>query len=162
MMEKRSKIIIIVCTIATTILFGISQYLSATHLSTSILESKIIQRNIDNSLYNMTLQFKNPSLLPLNIGKTDFTVTINDENLGSGMLQPFIIPPMGMTISQTSFLADNTILHKYDNSDNIPNVQLIGISRYEILIITVNAPFTYYPTPQEARDFIHGTGSKSN
>ena len=156
-MERRSKVIIIVCVIAAIGLFGYSQYLSATHLSISILQSKVIQKNDNNSLYNMTLQFKNPSVLPLTVGKTDFVISINDENLGTGTLQPLVIPPMGKTVSQAPFLADNTILHKYDTSDNVPNIKLTGTSKYEILIITVNVPFTYYPTQQEAREFIHGS-----
>ena len=156
-MERRSKVIIIVCIIAAVGLFGYSQYLSATHLSISILESKVVQRNDNNSLYNMTLQFKNPSVLPLTVGKTDFIISINDENLGTGTLQPLVIPPMGKTVSQAPFLADNAILHKYDTSNNVPNIKLTGISKYEILIITVNVPFTYYPTQQEAREFIHGS-----
>ena len=156
-MERRSKVIIIVCIIAAIGLFGYSQYLSATHLSISILESKVVQRNDINSLYNMTLQFKNPSVLPLTVGKTDFIISINDENLGTGTLQPLVIPPIGKTVSQAPFLADNKILHKYDTSDNVPNIKLTGTSKYEILIITVNVPFTYYPTQQEAREFIHGS-----
>jgi LEA14-like dessication related protein len=155
--ERRSKIVIIVFVITAVGIFAYSQYLSATHLSISILESKVVQRNDNNSLYNMTLQFKNPSLLFLNVGKTDFIITINDENLGTGMLQPLVIPPMGKITSQTPFTADNAILHKYDKSDSVPNIKLAGTSKYEILIISVNVPFTYYPTEQEAREFIHGS-----
>jgi LEA14-like dessication related protein len=156
-MERRSKVIIIVCIIVAVGLFGYSQYLSATHLSISILESKVIQRNDKNSFYNMTLQFKNPSLLPLSVGSTDFNISINNENLGTGTLQPLVIPSMGKTTSQAPFLADNRVLHKYDKSQDVPNIILTGISKYEILITSVNVPFTYYPTQQEAREFIHGS-----
>ncbi len=157
-MERRPKIIIIVvCVVAAVGIFGYSQYLSATNLSISILESKVIQRNGDNSLYNMTLQFQNPSLLPINVGQTDFVISINNENLGTGTLQPLVIPPMGKISSQAPFTADNAILDKYDNSSNVPNVKLSGTSKYGISIISVNVPFTYYPTEQEAREFIHGS-----
>jgi hypothetical protein len=145
------------CIIVGIGLFGYFQYLSATQLSISILQSKIIQKSINNSFYNMTLQFKNPSLLPINVGRTDFIISINDENLGTGTLQPLVIPPLGKTISQAPFLAENIILHKYDKSENIPNIKLTGISKYEILIISVNVPFIYYPTQSEAREFIHGS-----
>jgi len=156
--ERRSKVIIIaVCVVAAVGIFTYSQYMSATHLSISILESKIIQRNDNNSLYNMTLQFQNPSLLPINVGQTDFVISINGENLGTGTLQALVIPPMGKISSQAPFTADNTILHKYDKSDNVPNVKLTGTSKYGISIISVNVPFTYYPTEQEAREFIHGS-----
>jgi LEA14-like dessication related protein len=154
--ERRSKAIIIaVCVVAVIGIFAYSQYLSATHLSISILQSKVVQRNGDNSLYNMTLQFKNPSLLPISVGQTDFTISINNENLGTGILQPLIIPPMGKVSSQAPFTADNTILDKYNKSQNVPSVVLTGTSKYEIAIMSVNVPFTYYPTEQEAREFIH-------
>ena len=157
-MERRSKVIIIaVCIVAAVGIFAYSQYLSATHLSISILESKIIQRNANNSLYNMTLQFQNPSLFPINVGHTDFVISINNENLGTGTLQPLVIPSMGKIASQAPFTADNAILGKYDKSDNVPNVKLSGTSKYGISIISVNVPFTYYPTEQEAREFIHGS-----
>lgn len=157
-MERRSKVIIItVCVVAAVGIFAYSQYMSATHLSISILESKIIQRNDNNSLYNITLQFQNPSLLPINVGHTDFVISVNGENLGTGTLQALVIPPIGKIASQAPFTADNTILHKYDKSDNVPNVKLTGTSKYGISIISVNVPFTYYPTEQEAREFIHGS-----
>ncbi|MDE1724931.1 MAG: hypothetical protein KGH76_03410 [Thaumarchaeota archaeon] len=157
-MERRTKIVIIaVCVVAAIGIFAYSQYLSATHLSISILESKVIQRNDNNSLYNMTLQFQNPSLLPINVGQTDFVISINDENLGTGTLQPLVIPSMGKISSSAPFTADNTVLNKYNNNDVIPKVKLSGTSKYGISIISVNVPFTYYPTEQEAREFIHGS-----
>ena len=105
----------------------------------------------------MTLQFQNPSLLPINVGQTDFVISVNDENLGTGTLQPLVIPPMGKTSSSAPFTADNTVLDKYSNNDVIPKVKLSGTSKYGISIISVNVPFTYYPTEQEAREFIHGS-----
>jgi LEA14-like dessication related protein len=154
--ERRSKAIIIaVCVVAAVGIFAYSQYLSATHLSISILQSKVIQRNDNNSLYNMTLQFQNPSLLPINVGQTDFAISVNNENLGTGTLQPLVIPPMGKISSQAPFTADNTILDKYNKNQNVPSVKLTGTSKYGIAIISVNVPFTYYPTEQEAREFIH-------
>jgi LEA14-like dessication related protein len=156
--ERRSKAIIIAaCVVVAIGIFAYSQYLSATHLSISILQSKVVQRNGDNSLYNMTLQFKNPSLLPISVGQTDFTISINNENLGTGILQPLVIPPMGKVSSQAPFTADNTILDKYNKNQNVPSVVLTGTSKYEIAIMSVNVPFTYYPTEQEAREFIHGS-----
>jgi LEA14-like dessication related protein len=154
--ERRSKAIIIaVCIVVAVGIFAYSQYLSATHLSISILQSKVVQRNDNNSLYDMTLQFKNPSLLPITVGQTDFTISINNENLGTGILQPLVIPPMGTVSSQAPFTADNAILDKYNKNQNVPSVVLTGTSKYEIAIMSVNVPFTYYPTEQEAREFIH-------
>jgi hypothetical protein len=155
-MQKNSKIALL-CIIAALGIFGFVQYQSASHLHVSIIQSKVIGKTDQGTLYNLQLQFNNPSLLVLNVGKTDFVVLANGENLGAGILQPSTIPAMGKTVSQTPFLANNAVLHKYDSNDNVPNLKLTGTSKYDLMFASVNIPFTYYPSQQEAREFIHGT-----
>ena len=155
-MQRNSKIAI-VCIIAAVAAFGVVQYISLSHLHVSIVQSKVMERTNQGTLYSLQLQFNNPSLLILNVGKTDFLVSANGENLGSGVLQPSTIPALGKTISQTPFLADNAVLDKYNTSDNTPSLKLTGTSKYDLMFTSVNVPFTYYPTQQEAREFIHGT-----
>lgn len=153
---KRNSKIAVVCIIAAVGIFGYVQYLSASHLHVSIVQSKVIERTNQGTLYNLQLEFNNPSLLILNVGKTDFVLSANGEDLGTGVLQPSIIPAMGKIVSQTPFLADNTVLDKYGNSDNVPSLKLTGTSQYDLMFTSVNIPFTYYPTQDEAREFIHG------
>ena len=155
-MERKAKVAV-VCIIAAVAIFGFVQYLSVSHLHVSIVQSKIMERTNQGTLYNLQLQFNNPSLLFLNVGKTDFLVLANGENLGTGVLQPSTIPALGKTLSQTPFLADNTVLDKYNDSNNVPSLKLTGTSKYDLIFTSVNIPFTYYPTQEEARDFIHGT-----
>ncbi len=155
-MQRNSKIAV-VCIIAAVGIFGFVQYQSVSHLHVSIVQSKIMERTNQGTLYNLQLQFNNPSLLLLNVGKTDFLVSANGENLGTGVLPPSTIPALGNTVSQTPFLADNAVLDKYNNSDNIPSLKLTGTSKYDLIFTSVNVPFIYYPTQQEAREFIHGT-----
>ena len=155
-MEKRTKIIVISIIVAAVGVFGYVQYLSVSQLHVSIVQSKVVQRTDQGTLYNLQLQFNNPSLLILNVGKTDFMVSANGENLGTGVLQPSVIPAMGKMVSQTPFLADNSVLDKYNNTSNVPSLKLTGTSQYNILFTTVSIPFTYYPTQNEAREFIAG------
>jgi LEA14-like dessication related protein len=156
-MEKRTKIIVISIIVAAVGIFGYVQYLSVSNLHVSIVQSKIIQKTDQGTLYNLQLQFSNPSLLILNVGKTNFMVSANGENLGSGVLQPSVIPAMGKTVSQTPFLADNSVLNKYNKDSNVPSLKLTGTSQYDVFFTTVSVPFTYYPTQDEAREFIDGT-----
>ncbi|MDE1725913.1 MAG: hypothetical protein KGH89_01440 [Thaumarchaeota archaeon] len=156
-MEKRTKIVVISIIVAAVGIFGYIQYLSVSNLHVSIIQSKIVDKSDQGTLYSLQLQFNNPSLLVLNIGKTDFSVSANGEDLGTGVLQPSLIPAMGKTVAQTPFLADTTILDKYNKSDNIPSLKLTGTSQYNVLFTTVSVPFTYYPTQDEARAFIDGT-----
>ncbi len=104
--------------------FGYFQYVSVTHLHVSIVDSKIVERTNDGTLYNMQLEFKNPSLMILNVGKTDFVISVEGQDLGSGILEPSSIPAMGKTIQNAPFLADNAILDKYNKNDSVPSVNL--------------------------------------
>ncbi|HSD05563.1 MAG TPA: hypothetical protein VLB45_07440 [Nitrosopumilaceae archaeon] len=156
-MQKKSKVAVIAIAIAVIIgVFGYLQYASAMQLDVSIKDSEIVERTSSGSLYQMQLEFENPSFMILNIGKTDFVISVEDEDLGAGVLEPFVIPAMGKIVVDAPFLADNAVLDKYDNSEVSPSVKLSGITRYNLLFTTLDIPFTYYPTQEEAREFIHG------
>lgn len=155
-MEKRTKIIVISVIVAAVGIFGYVQYLSVSNIHVSIVQSKVVQKTDQGTLYNLKLQFTNPSLLILNVGRTNFIVSANGEDLGTGVLQPSVIPAMGKTVSQTPFLADNSVLNKYNKDNNVPSLKLTGTSQYNIFFTTVSIPFTYYPTQDEAREFIAG------
>lgn len=156
-MQKKSKVAVIAIAIAVIIgVFGYLQYASAMQLDISIKDSEIVERTSSGSLYQMQLEFENPSFMILNIGKTDFVISVEDEDLGAGVLEPFVIPAMGKIVVDAPFLADNAVLDKYDNSEVSPSVKLSGITRYNLLFTTLDIPFTYYPTQEEAREFIHG------
>jgi len=80
-MKKGSKIALVSIIIVAVGSFAYIQYVSATHLHVSILENKVVEKNKDGTLYSMQLEFKNPSLLVLNIGRTEFVISIAGEDL---------------------------------------------------------------------------------
>ena len=156
-MKRRSKIsIIIISIIAVLAIFGYLQYAAATQLHVSMKSSKIIERTDDGTLYTINLEFENSSFMILNVGRTDFIISAEEENLGAGILEPTIIPANGKSIVETPFLADNKILDKYEQKANSPSLRLDGSIAYNLLFTTLKIPFTYYPTQEEAREFIHG------
>ena len=156
-MKRRSKIsIIIISIIVVLAIFGYLQYAAATQLHVSMKSSKIIERTDDGTLYTINLEFENSSFMILNVGRTDFIISAEEENLGAGILEPTIIPANGKSIVETPFLADNKILDKYEQKENSPSLRLDGSIAYNLLFTTLKIPFTYYPTQEEAREFIHG------
>ncbi len=156
-MKRKSKVsIIIISIIAVLAIFGYLQYASATQLHVSMKSSKIMERTGDGTLYSINLEFENPSFMILNVGRTDFIISIEGENLGAGILEPTIIPANGKSIVETPFLADNTVLDKYEQKERSPSLRLDGTIAYNLLFTTLKIPFTYYPTQEEAREFIHG------
>ncbi len=156
-MKSKSKVsIIIISIIAVLAIFGYLQYASATQLHVSMKSSEIIERTDEGTLYRINLEFENPSFMILNIGKTDFVISVEAENLGAGILEPTIIPAKGKSIVEAPFLADNTVLNKYEQNEILPSLRLDGTTTYNLLFTTLKIPFTYYPTQEEAREFIHG------
>lgn len=153
-MHRKPKIAIIIVGIIGAFVF--SQYAAAMQLNVSMRNSEIVERTDAGTLYQINLEFENPSLMILNVGKTDFLISAEGESLGAGILDPTIIPPMDKIVVETPFLADNAVLDKYEKSDNTPSLKLAGISRYNLWFTSLDIPFTYYPTQEEAREFIHG------
>lgn len=156
-MKSKFKVVIITISIITVLsIFGYLQYASATQLHVSMKNSEIVERTDKGTLYRINLEFENPSFMILNIGKTDFVISAGGENLGAGILEPTIIPVKGKSIMETPFLADNMVLDKYEQNQNSPSLRLDGTTTYNLLFTTLKIPFTYYPTQEEAREFIHG------
>ena len=153
-MRRKSKVAIIIAVVIGAFIF--SQYAAVLQLHVSMKNSEIVERTDVGTLYQIQLEFENPSLMILNVGKTDFLISAEGENLGAGILDPTIVPAMDKVVVHTPFLADNAILDKYEKSENTPSLKLVGISRYNLLFTSLNIPFTYYPTQEEAREFIHG------
>lgn len=148
-MNKSRKAVIIVFVIGMSI-FGYSQYASASQIGVIITESDLIEKTEKGSSYNVELEFENPSLLILTAGETDFIVIADGKTIGEGKLEPFTLPALGSTLASGSFQTEpNT------ESQEVPIVKISGITKYDILFSTLDVPFVFYPTEEQAREFIH-------
>jgi hypothetical protein len=144
------KAIGIVAAIIGVILFGYIQYTSASQISATITDSELIEKSEKGSLYNLKLQFNNPSLLVLTAGNTEFSILANDDKLGQGTLDPFMLPALGKATTNGLWLKEHST-----DSDN-PQVKISGVTKYQLLFASLDVPFTYYPTADQTREFIHG------
>lgn len=142
------KVVAVVLAIIGIAVFGYIQYASASQISVAITNSKLIEKTDKGSLYNLELEFKNPTLLMLNAGKTDFTLSTEDKTLGGGILDPFMLPAMGKVTTNGIFLKD----HNTDSKNS--QVKISGTTKYQLLFATLDVPFTYYPTQDQTREFI--------
>jgi hypothetical protein len=148
-MNNSRKVIIIVFVLSMSI-FGYSQYASATQIGVIITESDLIEKTDQGSLYNVELEFENPSLLMLTAGETDFFVLADGKTIGEGKLEPFTLPALGVSSTSGSFQTEPNI-----ESQDVPIVKISGITKYDILFSTIDIPFVFYPTEEQAREFIH-------
>jgi len=147
-MESSKKAGVIVLFILGMSIFGYSQYASASQIGVSISQSKLLDENDVGSNYNIELQFDNPSLIVLTAGKTEFFVINNNEMIGKGQLESFTLQPLD---------SSNVIgvFHTDSNNDEPKSVKITGITKYDILLTSIDIPFVFYPTEEQAREFIH-------
>ena len=126
---------------------GYSQYESISQISVSISENTIINEDKNNLNYEIELEFKNPSLLTLPAGETEFFVFYDNEMVGKGNLKSFTLYPISSSYVDGTFTTDQ-------NSDESKSVKISGITKYDLLITSIQVPFVYYPTEEQTREFI--------
>ena len=143
-LKKKSTIILFLLLVS---ILGYSQYESVSKISVSISENAIMNENKNNSNYKIELEFRNPSLLTLPAGETEFFVFYDDEVVGEGNLESFTLYPISSTYVAGTFTTDS-------NSDESKSVKISGITKYDLWVTTINVPFDYYPTKEQTRKFI--------
>ena len=143
-LKKKSTIILFLLLVS---ILGYSQYEYASKILVSISENAIINEDKNNSNYKIELEFRNPSLLTLPAGETEFFVFYDDEMVGKGNLESFTLYPISSIYVEGTFTTDT-------NSDESKSVKISGITKYDLLVTTIEVPFDYYPTDEQTRKFI--------
>ena len=148
-METSRKVGIFVLFVLGISIFGYSQYASALQIEVSITESELLDKTEKSSNYNIELQFENPSLLILNAGETEFFVIANESMVGKGTLESFTLEPLSNSMVKGIFHTNS------QDSHNSQSVKITGVTKYDVLFTSIDVPFVYYPTEEQAREFIH-------
>jgi hypothetical protein len=130
-------------------IFGYSQYASASQIGVSITQSELVNENEKGSNYNIELQFENPSLLILTAGETEFFIIANDEIVGKGQLESFTLQPLDSSYVKGTFHTDSNV------EGESQSVKISGVIKYNVIFTSIDVPFIYYPTEDQAREFIH-------
>lgn len=144
--KKSSVIVLFVLGVG---ILGYTQYVSASQIEVIVTESELINEDETGANHKIKLQFDNPSILLLNAGETEFFVFENNEAIGKGQLESFSLQPL------SSSYVEGTIHTSSDNEDESSSVKLTGVTKYDIFFTSLDVPFVYYPTPEQAREFIH-------
>ena len=129
-------------------IFGYSQYASASQIGVSISQSELLNEDEKGANYNIELQFDNPSLLILTAGQTEFFLISNDEIIGKGELESFILQPLDSSNVKGTFYTNS-------NNDQSDSIRISGVIKYDVIFTSIDVPFVYYPTEEQAREFIH-------
>ena len=147
-MERSRKAGIIVIIILVIAIFGYSQYISASNIEVDIVGKELVSQDSQGSTYNVELKFSNPSFLILTAGETEFIVEYDDQRVGKGKMEPFTLTP------QSSSFVDGTFKTDKDADKDAQRVKISGTTKYDVLFATIEVPFSYYPTKEQAREFI--------
>ena len=143
--KKRGIFVIFILMI---VIFGYSQYALASQMEINIANTKLISEDDYGSNYDIELEFVNPSLLILNAGDTEFFLVTDSETRGKGILEPFTLQPL-----ETSYV--NGKFYTNSNDNNVSeSVKITGTTKYNIFFTDIEIPFVFYPSEEEAREFI--------
>ncbi len=148
-MKSSKKAGLIVLFVLGMSIFGYSQYASASQIEVSITQSELLNVNEQGSNYNIELQFENPSLLILTAGETEFFIIANDEIVGKGQLESFTLQPLDNSYVKGTFHTDSNV------EGESQSVKISGVIKYNVIFTSIDVPFIYYPTEDQAREFIH-------
>ena len=147
-MKSSKKRGIIVLFILGMSIFGYSQYSSASQIAVSITQSELLSEDEKGSNYNIELKFENPSLLILTAGETEFFIMSNNEMIGKGQLEAFTLQPLDSSHVKGTFHTDS-------NDKESQSIKISGVTKYDVFFTSIEVPFVYYPTEEQAREFIH-------
>ncbi len=147
-MGPKAKKVIIIVVIALS-LFAYSQYVLASQIGVKITQSNLLEENESGATHDVVLEFSNPSLLYLTAGKTEFFVVANEEMIGRGDLESFVLPALGSSSVGGTYMKDSNV-----NTQEDSTVKISGVIKYDVIFTSIDVPFVYYPTPDQAREFI--------
>ena len=105
-------------------------------ISVNLSENAIIFENEKESNYEIELEFKNPSLLTLPAGETEFFVFYDDKVVGEGHLESFTLYPITTSFVKGTFTTNS-------NSDESKSVKISGITKYDLLLTTIEDTLHY-------------------
>ncbi|MGY5145843.1 MAG: hypothetical protein ACW9XB_05435 [Candidatus Nitrosopumilus sp. metabat.KBP569_Feb_25m_nospike.7] len=146
MKSSKKKSTIILFLLLASIL-GYSQYQSLSEISVNISDNTIINEDKNNLNYKIELEFENPSLLTLPVGETKFFIFYDNKITGKGNLESFTLYPISSSYSSAIFVTDQKL-------DEPKSVKISAITKYDLLNMSIEIPFDYYPTDEQTRKFI--------
>ena len=144
--KKGAVVLLIVLGI---VVFGYVQYTSISQIKTDIVESQLFNEDENGLDYNIELKFENPTLLLLAAGETQFLIISDDDIIGMGQLESFILNPLDSTNVKGTFHKD------FETKDDTGKIKITGETRYDVFVASIDIPFVFYPTDEQTSKFIH-------
>jgi LEA14-like dessication related protein len=153
-MTKRRRNAIII----SSVLGGIAaraffQAYAAKNMNVELREMEEVGRDAGKTFYDLALKFDNPSILLFLVGDTTYSVTVNGEKVGEGIMEPFVLEPLASKVVNSKFVADTEIFEKYRNAFEDKESLVNGRSTYRPPLFSFDIPFDHEPTPDQMKQF---------
>ena len=143
-LKKKSSVILFFLLVG---IIGYSQIQLVSEISINLYENEMINENEMETNYKIELEFKNPSLLTLPAGETEFFVSYDNQIVGKGNLESFTLNPLSSSFVEGTFTTETS-------SNEFQSVKISGITKYDLLVASIDVPFDYYPSEEQTRKFI--------
>lgn len=155
MTKRRRNAIVAVTVLAGIGLLALFQIEVAKNTGIGLSEMQIMEKGADKTTYGLTLKFENPGVLPFVVGETRYSITVNGEKVGEGMIDPFILEPLGSKTVNSRFVAETHIIEKYRDTFEEEDSRIDGTSTYNLSLLSFEVPFDHEPTPDQMRQFFN-------
>ena len=86
-------------------------------------------------------------MLTLPAGNIEFFVSYDNEVVGEGKLVSFTLYSLSSSLVEGTFTIKNI-------SDESKSVKISGITKYDLLITSIDVSFDHYPNEEQTRKFI--------
>ena len=150
-MESSTKKGVVAIVVIAVAILGYSQYASVSHITVSGTQSELLRTDGGSSDYSIELEVENPSLLALTAGQTKFYIESGGAAIGEGTLEPFTLTPLNeITVNGTY-----RTWQPAEDAKGDGEIRLTGVTEYDALFTSIQIPFVYHPTDEQAMNFIH-------
>ena len=127
---------------------------AANNLDILLQDSTLVSKEDNYSFYIVSLHLTNNRFMLLNAGEIDYTIKVNDEILGSGIIKPFYLGAYETKTVDSDFKADNYVRNKYNGMLSDNDVKLTASSNYRLYMLSFEIPFSHNPTPEQIDKFV--------
>jgi len=127
---------------------------AANNLDILMQDSRLVSKEDNYSLYIVSMHLTNNRFMLLNAGEIDYTIKVNDEILGSGIIKPFYLGAYESKKVDSDFKADNYVQSKYKGVLSKNEVRLTASSNYRLYMVSFEIPFSHNPTPEQIDKFM--------
>ncbi len=159
MRRKRSRRVVAVIAIAVIIgmvmvfsYFGVE---AAKNVDVSLQDSTVLSKDDHHTIYDVTVQFRNTSIIPLIVGDTIYNINVDGDVLGRGMIKSFMIGSYDTILVNSEFKANNIVLDRFSDDIGFEETYLIGTTNYDLYFTVFDVSFNHNPTEDQLKKFVY-------